>query len=224
MANMMQLATDDNNPEFVGARNPDDVLFVRFYMRPLQDNFQTEAQGRPIFNDVIFIEIQTPGNQLNIIDRPKYAKDEIRFPRQWAYFKNTHSNDPSKQGTPFAQWPLMTVSQVEMLKAHKFHFIEQFANGSDEQIKSVGMSLGMDPHAFRERCRNYLVVARDSNSAMKKEEELAKRDAEISELKAAIAELQQTVKTQKAKKKYVMTPAHKAAIKKAREDKAAAKG
>jgi hypothetical protein len=244
MANLMQLATDDNNPDFVGARNPDDVLFVRFYVRPLQNNFQTEAQGRPIFDDIIFIEIQTPGNQLNIIDRPKMGNDERRFPKQWAYFQNTHSNDAGKQGTPFSAWPLMTPSQVEMLKAHKFHMIEQVAFGSDAAIANLGMSMGMAPYAFRERCKSYLDVAKDTNALVKKEEALKASEAKVADLEAkhkeeinalntklnAIIErmAQPQVAAQKeekpARKKYVMTPEHKAKMKQAREARKASKG
>ncbi len=233
MANLMQLATDEDNTEFQGARNPDDLLYVRFYIRPLQNNYQTELQGRPIFDDIVFCEIQTPGNQLNIIDRPKQPRDEIRFPKQWAYFKNTHSNEAGMQGTPFSQWPLLTPSQVEMLKAQKFHFIEQVAMGSDAAINVLGMSMGMAPHSFREKCKAYLEVAKDSNAIIKKEEELKASEAKLAELeakhKAEMDELNGKLNAliskmtdapaeqPKAKKKYVMSAEHKAKLKAARE-------
>src|ERR1035437_7478036 len=139
MANLAMLASDDNNPEFAGARNPDSLLHVRFYERALPNNFRSVEEGRPIYDNITFIEIHTPGNQLNIIDRPKRQEDELRFRPQWQFFKDAHSDDPAKQGTPLSQWPLVDIAKAEMLKALKFFTVEQVAFASDEQIAHIGM-------------------------------------------------------------------------------------
>jgi hypothetical protein len=238
MANLGKLATDDDNSEFVGAHNPDDLLHVRFYERALQNNFLTAKEGRPIFDTVIFTEIHTPGNQLNIIDRPKCGRDEQRFPRQWAYFKNTHSEDPAKQGTPLASWPFLDVAKVEMLKAMKFFTVEQIAFASDLQINTLGMLAGMGPLSFRDKAKAYLEVARDANAVSKRDEALKASDEKLAELKAKHAEEMAAMQakvdaimerlaapaapSKPAKRKYVMTDEHKAKMKAAREAKKAA--
>jgi hypothetical protein len=236
MANLSQLASDDNNPDFVGARNPDDLLFVRFHEVPLQNNWMTEKEGRPIFDTIIFTEITTPGNQLNIIDRPKHKQDEFRFPRQWAHFQNTHSDDPAKQGTPLSAWPFLDVSKVEMLKAMKFYTVESIAYASDDQINTLGMLAGMAPLSFRQKAKAYLEVAKDSSIVAKREEELkavqdklaeneAKHAAEMAEMNAKMTAILERMAVPEptslvqARKKYIMTVEHKEKLRLAREAK-----
>jgi hypothetical protein len=236
MANLAQLASDDNNPDFVGAKNPDDLLYVRFHEVPLQNNFQTEKEGRPIFDTIIFTEITTPGNQLNIIDRPKNKQDEFRFPRQWAHYKNTHSDDPAKQGTPLSAWPFLDVAKVEMLKAMKFFTVEAVAYASDEQITHLGMLAGMAPLSFRDKAKAYLEVARDSSIVSRREEELKETKAKLTEIEAKHASemAEMNAKMQaildrmaepaptslvQARKKYIMTVEHKEKLRMAREAK-----
>ena len=56
------LASDDNNPEFMGARDPDSVLSVTFYMKAVKNNFESAKQNRPIFDDRLFVRIVPPGD------------------------------------------------------------------------------------------------------------------------------------------------------------------
>lgn len=165
------LESDMANQNFAGARNPDDLLWVQFSVKPVQNNFKTLEQGRPIFEDQLWIEIRTPGNALTIIERPADDGDKLRFPRQWAYFQQTHSSDGQNVGTPLTQWPILRPSQIEELKALKFYTVEQVAFASDEQVGRVGMVAGMAPLAFRERAKLYLETAKGSALAAQQEEE-----------------------------------------------------
>lgn len=165
------LETDLANRNFAGATNPDDLLWVQFSTKAVQNNYETQAQGRPIFRDELWIEIRTPGNSLNIIERPAEDFDKVKFPRQWAYFQQTHSQDGQNSGTPLAQWPFLRPSQIEELKALNFRSVEQIAFASDEQIGRVGMVAGVAPLAFRERAKLYLEGARDNAHAVKQAEE-----------------------------------------------------
>lgn len=179
------LETDMSNQNFAGARNPDDLLWVQFAVKPMPNNFRSNAEVRPIFEDQIWIEIRVPGNQLLTIERPIEQGDNIRFPRQWAYFQQTHGPDGQNVGTPLSQWPMLKPSQIEELKALRFYTVEQVAFASDEQLKSMGMGPGMSPPAFRERAKLYLETAKDSALAVKQQEELKKRAAEIEDMKKA---------------------------------------
>jgi len=181
------METDARNPNFSGARNPDDLLWVQFSMKAIPNNFRTQAEGRPIFEDQLWIEIRVPGNALTIIERPAMEDDKLRFPRQWAYFQQTHGAEGQNVGTPLSQWPLLRPSQIEELRALKFYSVEQIAFASDEQVGRIGMSAGMAPMAFRERAKLYLEGARDNAVAVKQAEELKKREEEINVLKTAQA-------------------------------------
>lgn len=179
------LASDENNTQFQGARNPDDILTVEFEEVALHNEWQSKKEARPVFDNVIIIKISTPGSALlNQVHRPKVASDEVRFPRQWAFYQQTHSNDPGKMGTPLSQWPFLNVAQHAMLKAVGFYTVEHIANASDEQVGRIGMHGGMQPYAFREAAQRFLKVARDSSAFSQQADELKKRDEEIAALKA----------------------------------------
>lgn len=179
------LETDIGNPNFAGARNPDDLLWVQFSMRPIPNNFKSGKEGRPIFEDQLWVEIRIPGNQLLTIETPATDDHKRRFPRQWAYFQQTHGSEGQQVGTPLSQWPFLRPSQVEELRALKYYTVENVAFASDEQIGRVGMIAGIAPFSFRERAKLYLETARDSSVAIKQADELKKREAEIAELKKA---------------------------------------
>ena len=64
------LASDDANPQFVGAHNPDQVLHVEFYNKAVEVPYESSKAGRPVFKDMVYIRITTPGIPiLNTIDR-----------------------------------------------------------------------------------------------------------------------------------------------------------
>lgn len=172
MSQLPVLASDTNNPAFVGATNPDSVLIVRFHNeRPLKNEFESVKQQRPVWFDVVWIEIKIAGNEKLIIERPMTEGDKARFPLHWAHYQNTHSNDPAKQGTPLNQWPLLQPSQVVMLRAMHFETVEQVAFSSDENISKIGMLAGMAPLSFRNAAKGYLSVAKDASILQRQADE-----------------------------------------------------
>jgi len=185
------LASDANNPNFAGATNPDAALAVRFYKRAIQDIFQTTKQGRPIFQDVDYIEIFTPGNQLNIIDTPVREHHKVRFPVQWAHYRNQHGGDQRETGTPVNQWPFLSMSQAEELKAIKFFTVEMIANASDLQINSIGMIGGMAPNVLRERANAYLNAAAGTASVEAEATEKAQLKEQLKALQDQVALMMQ---------------------------------
>lgn len=182
------IASDDANPNFQGASNPDSRLYVRFYMKAVQNNFQTEKQGKPVFDDVEFVHIEVPGNRLSIIDTLSYDEHRQRFPIQYARFKNENATEQTT-GLPLEHWPLVTRAQAESLKAMKFRTVEQIAGASDAQIEGIGMTGGMASHAFREKAQRFLAAAQGSAAL----EQAAQKDAvaqkKIAELEEKVAQL-----------------------------------
>lgn len=172
------LASDDANPNFAGARDPDATLSVRFYNKAVQNNFKTGRESRPIFEDVVYVHIETPGNDKNIIDTPARDHHKERFPRQWAHYMNTHGTEMTEIGTPLEAWPLITAAQAEELKALKFRTVEHIANASDLNISAIGMIGGMAATSFRARAQAFLEAAKDTALAQIQAEELARMKEE----------------------------------------------
>ena len=165
-------------------RNADSQLAVRFYKRPVEIKDETIAQGRPIFKEMDFITIMTPGDQLNIIDTIAEDRHKRRFPLHWADFQNKTGNHEGFTGTPLSEWPLLTMGQAEELKGIKFYTVEAVANCGDQQLQRIGMIAGMSPYAFRDKAKAFLSVASQTADVSKREEEVTQLRAENAKIKA----------------------------------------
>lgn len=156
-------------------QNADTRLAVRFYSKPIKNEFMSNKEGRPIFEDRDMITIYVPGDNTLTVDAEVREDHKARFPMQWAHYQNRHSDDPKNIGTPISEWPLVTPAMAEELRALKFYTVESIAMASDNQLQSLGMKAGMNPHTFRDRAKNYLSVANSEAS-------VSERDAEIKRL------------------------------------------
>lgn len=190
MSNHQYLPSDDANPDFVGAHNPDQKVSAHFHKVAQQNNFKSEEAGRPIFDDVDFVRIQVPGDSLNIIDTPVLPHHKKRFPQQWAHYANQMEGDQRLAGkTPISMWPRLTPSQVAELQHMKFLSVEDVANASDSNLQSVGMVGGMSPFAFREAAQRFLKLAQDDAAVSKTEVAMQQVLSDNDELKRQMKEM-----------------------------------
>lgn len=165
--------------------NADASLHVIFYSKPVQNDFETKAQGRPIFSDMDWVKIIVPGDKNNIIDTYAREDHKVRFPVQWARYQNQKQGNV-ETGTPLTAWPLISAAKAEELRALNFKTVESIALASDGQLQTLGMVAGMAPYEFRSRAQRYLQAAKDesfSNEQAEKANQLAEENAK---LKAAI--------------------------------------
>jgi hypothetical protein len=177
-------------------------LAVRFYSKPMQNEFLSSREGRPIHYMADFVRIEIPGNSTSIIDTFVNESHKTRFPIEWAQYLNekTESDSIETQGTLIREWPLLTAAQATELRHFKFYTVEQIANSSDSQIMSIGMAAGMAPYALRDKARAYLENAKDSALVQSQTEELRKREQEIADLKAQVERLALVLEEQKPKR------------------------
>lgn len=180
-------------------------LAVKFYKGKVQDTFQTEIQGRPIFNEIDMVIISVPGDNLSIIDTVARQHHKDKFPMQWARYQNSIAGQTYYDGTPLDQWPLVTSSQAEELRFFKFFTVEQVAQASDAQIQAINMIMGMSPHTFRERAQKYLKVASEEANlnahdkeieVLREENQRIKLETEqkLAEMQAQMSEILKSVK------------------------------
>lgn len=173
-------------------QNADSRLQVRFYKRPVQQEQESLEAGRPIYKEFDFVHICVAGDTLTEIDTYVLPSHKTRFPIQWANYMNRQgANEPEVVGTPVAEWPLVSKSQAEELRAMKFYTVESIAGASDQQLQRMGMAAGMSPYAFRDKAKSFLNLATSSAETDKREqeinslkEELAKKDLETAKMKA----------------------------------------
>jgi len=183
------IASDDNNPQFMGAHNPDSRLTVRFYKEARPNEFKTKEEGHPVYIECDMVEIHCPGDQRNIMRDFVNESHKLRFPRQWAIYLNSNREGDQLLGTPVSEWAMITRSQAEELKGRGFMTVEAVAGASDQQLQAIGMLAGMQPHTFRERARNFLQAAGREANLTAENEAKAKAEAELKETRDALNEL-----------------------------------
>jgi hypothetical protein len=170
----------------------DSRLQVRFYKKSVQQEQESIDAGRPIYKDFDFVHICVAGDTLTEIDTYALNSHKQRFPIQWANYMNRQgAHDEEVVGTPLAEWPLVSKSQAEELRAMKFQTVESIANASDQQLQRMGMAAGMSPYAFRDKAKAFLNLATTAAETDKREheinalkEELAKKELETAKMKA----------------------------------------
>ncbi len=161
----MGLPSDENNA--------DSRLQVRFYKRPVQQEQETLAEGRPIYKEFDFVHICVAGDTLTEIDTYVLNSHKTRFPIQWANYQNRIGRDDQEVvGTPLSEWPLISKSQAEELRALKFHTVEAIASASDLQLQRMGMAAGQSPYSFRDKAKSFLNLAKKSSENDQREQEL----------------------------------------------------
>ena len=173
-------------------QNADSRLQVRFYKRPVKQEDASVEAGRPIYKEFDFVHICVAGDTLTEIDTFALESHKQRFPLHWAAYQNKlGADDQGYEGTPLTEWPLVSKSQAEELRAMKFHTVEAVANASDQQLQRIGMAAGMSPYAFRDKAKAFLNLATSTAESDKREqeinnlkEELAKKDEETAKIKA----------------------------------------
>lgn len=172
----MALETDKSNI---------DANYVTFYRKAIQNNFKSQQSGHPVFEDVDYIRIASPGGY-NIIETPVRGDHKARYPRLWANYERAMKNQEVSEGTPIAEWPQLTRAQCETLRAMSFYTVEQLASASDLQIQQ----LQMVAPKVRDMAQAWLKQANSRELLKAAEEKAAKEELEKQELKRRLEELE----------------------------------
>ncbi len=130
-------------------------LFVTFHTKGVKLEEQSEKAGRPIFKDVVFCRIITPGDAQNVWDQPVRESDKKRFRAQWEQFQA--GMEQSQDGTPLEAWTRMTPSKILAYKSVHIGTVEQVASIAD----SNGTHMPMDWMDDRVAAQAYLRAAED---------------------------------------------------------------
>ena len=175
-----------------GTPNPDDFhssseskmdesLAVKFFYKERQDKAKTAEAGRPIFKEVEHIDIRVPGKRDPQACRPATHADKQRFPRHYDAFKRRV--ELPEVGTPLAEWPKITRSQVEELSFLGVKTVENLINISDTNLGNF-----MGGHDLKRKAKAWLELA-DADAVTAERDTLL---SEVAELKAQMAELLST--------------------------------
>ena len=128
-----------------------DITRPRFYMRPVLQELKSAQAGRPIYEDREYVEITVPGNRGSVHDTPVKEEHRRRWPALYRAFKD--GQEAPSEGTPLAEWPAVTRSQVEELAHFHVRTVEQLAGLPDD---ALGRVVAMGGYALREKAQRFL--------------------------------------------------------------------
>lgn len=169
----------------------DENLLVKFYHKPRPDDAKSKEAGRPIFKEVVYIDIRQPGSRTSGVARPVRQTDIDRFPEHYKRFL-ARQDQEVHEGTPLAEWPGVTRAQVEEMKFFNVFTVEQLANMSDT---NSGNFMGLQN--LKAKAKDYIEAAAKNASA----EALLAAEKRNEELEAKLAALMERVEAMETEPK-----------------------
>lgn len=191
-----------------------DGTALRFFSRPTKNNFQSEKNGRPIFDTSLIVEVMVPGSREStpefevertycaeagtdangkaLVERsPKY----VQYQAQVEAYKSQNGVGLA-EGTPISQWPNIDTGTAATLKAAGIHTVEMLAGVQDTHLPN----LGIGGRVLRDQAQAYIntrqfgvptmQMAADSAHLRDEVTRLTTENTDLSQrLSAALAEL-----------------------------------
>ena len=186
------LASDANNPEFVGAKNPDSGLFVEFFWHEAVDGWASREKSNLEQRKVEvklpkapFMRIMVPGDKTSEFVCAVSEAQKRRFPREWMAWQISEGligGDGDIPGWKLSEWDELNPDMVRELLYLRFQTVEQLAGASDTQIQGVGIG-GV---GLREKAR----VALRNRMGAETKAAMEERDKENADLKARLERME----------------------------------
>lgn len=213
------LASDVNNPDFVGAVDPDKGLFVQFYMHEPLDQHKSQLAGKRVFLTkhvkagpeqvnpanglkfqpmvdtgealrVPYVRIMKPGDNTTIIETEVREDHKRRWPNEWLFFQNQEGL--VNEGDHLIGWKVDEWEHVNS-DPETLRNLKHLRFYTVEQIASASdaqvQRLGMGGAGLREAAKQAL----RSKLGVDISRDLAAKDAQIAEMAARQAKLEAQV-------------------------------
>lgn len=159
----------------------EDRVFFAFDLHPQKDEAKSESEGRPVYRDVEYIQIQVPGDKGNVVHRPVTPEDRQRFARQYEHWKTGIGE--VQTGTPLAEWSVISRSEVLELAYFNVRTVEQLASLTDANAQNIGAL-----RVWRDKAKSFLEAAKGNAPLVQMQAELTKRDNDNATLKHQLEE------------------------------------
>ena len=154
---------------------------VEFYRGAIQNNIKSAEAGRPIFDEHDFVRIQTPGDTRTLIETRAIDSHKQSYPKAWdAYSRGL---EVVTEGTPLAEWPPASASQIKELQYVNIRTVETLAEVSDANIQKMGPGY----QQLRQRARDYIAHANDTAASTKADRENERLREELALMKEQMA-------------------------------------
>ena len=168
----------------------DNSLSVRFYDKAVKTD-KLNDDGIPVFKSVCYCEIRIKDNTTEVFDQPA-TKDKIdRFPIEYARYQL--SKQKSTNGTPLEMFAFLSAAEIDMCKYRGIFSVEDFANISQEQAKSLQLEKEWT------LAQKFILSGKAIKKIIDIEDLEEKYKSQIDKLKHQIKELSKTKSRRKSK-------------------------
>ena len=164
--------------------DPNDNCRPMFRWEAKQNSAKSKVEGRPIFDQVPFVTIMSPGDNKNVIDAKVNDDHKSRWPRQWEAFQK--GSEQPLNGSPINEWPALNMAQVAELKALNIFSIEQLANLDDRGTQEMTGLV-----TLKQQAQAHLAVGKDDGVIYEALDKVDKLTEEIAAMRAENKELRQ---------------------------------
>lgn len=175
----MQFEPQGYTPDGVALFGSDERLLVRFFHHPQIGKFESDAAGRPIYHDVLMIEVIQPGEKESV---KVLANDwhKMRFPKQWDAFQK--GIQAERHGTRLDHLFPSEPAQIKSLEAMNVYTVEELASISDTSIGNIPMG-----RQLVDRARAYLASASSGVAHHQSQREIEDLKAQVAALTEKLA-------------------------------------
>jgi hypothetical protein len=163
-----------------------------FYNKPVPNAAKAAKNGRPSFENKIYVRIHPVGERLNIVDREATDRDKMRFAMQWNQFRQR--KEQVAEGMPiellYPEQPVISAT----LRASAVQTVEQLAELSAPAIENIGMGCQTWVNYAKKVLATSGKIAKDTGARVEIERltrELKVKDRQIDQLKDAMAQMQE---------------------------------
>jgi len=178
-------------------------LIVRFFKQAVPNPFESEKQGKPVFEDRDFVTITSPGGKSDLTrevikhQRDEVPPDTVRWARQWQQYVNEQVQ--TADGIPLDSWPPMGYAPavIKGFKAAEIFTMEQLSALPDSTLQSIPV---MDARKWRDLAIKYVEQAKGGAP-------IAALQQENTQLKEQMAVMQEQINALAANQKK--TPGRK---------------
>ena len=124
-------------------------LYAEFHLHPVLQVEESKKQGREVYKDEVYVQIQIKGQKNQIRDRKMRHEDKTDFPSAWARW--AEKDHAAKVGTPITAIPGIGPSMELELAALGLRTVEDMASLNDAGCQNM-----RGGYMFRERAKAYL--------------------------------------------------------------------
>jgi hypothetical protein len=176
-------ATYDMTESAMGTVSQADArLLVSFGLYPHPNQEKSANEGRPIYEDRVYVMIIVPGDKDSVVHRPAEPKDFQRFPKQYAAFQQNQTD--AVVGTPLKMVTWLSASQKKELEDFNVRTVEHLADVNENMAAKMPGLFGL-----KKLAQDFMRAAREAAPLTAMRSELEKRDSEIEMLKKQVSDL-----------------------------------